>query len=66
MLVNDPLLNEMNISILSDKEIVWKDIWNKTEKIFEKDIKTYDSFKKYVRPDENLGALLKKKLDNLN
>lgn len=64
--VNDPLFREINDSILSEKEIIWKDIWDKSEKRFKWKPEVYDNFLNYVRPDENLWALLKSKLDKFN
>lgn len=56
MLVNDPLLKMLNEQILSGKDIVWSDFWEKLEKKVGNDPR----FKDYVAPDKNAGALFVK------
>ena len=56
MLINDPLLKMLNEQILSGKEIIWADFWQKLENRVGKDSR----FKDYVSPDKNAGALFVK------
>ena len=51
--VNDPLFKIVNDAILSWKDIVWKDIWEKTDR----KVKWNKNWKDYIRPDQNFGAM---------
>ncbi len=57
MTVNDPLFKAINEQILSGKDIVWEDVWNKIAPR----LKNNKDFWNYVRPDQNLGVLFHKK-----
>jgi len=56
MLVNDPLLKNLNLEILSGKNIIWPEFWGKIEK----KLGNNNDFKNYVPPHKNLGVMFLK------
>lgn len=54
MLINDPVLKELNLDILSGKNIVWSEFWSKIEK---SPLSGNLNFKDYVAPHKNMGAM---------
>jgi len=56
MLVNDTILKMLNAEILTGQNIVWKDFWDKVEKI----LKNNRDFQDYIPPNKNLGVMLLK------
>lgn len=57
MSVNNPLLLNIAEAIREGKNIVWKDIWKKTETVISKNPAAMERFRDYVSPDKNLGAI---------
>ncbi len=50
--VNAPLLANIHNALLDSSILVWRDVWQKTEK----SIMNLDDFAYYVRPDKNIGS----------
>ncbi len=55
--VNNPLLFAIAEAVREGKDIVWSDIWKRTETVISKDKYAMDRFRDYVSPDRNLGAI---------
>lgn len=55
--VNNPLLLYIAETIREGKDLVWSDVWAKTEKSIAKNADAMSKFRDYVAPDKNLGAI---------
>ncbi len=57
--INRPILNNLNQSLLYGKKIVWKEMWQTLNAIFEKDKNKSirESWESYIPPYKNLGAI---------
>jgi hypothetical protein len=59
MYVNDPIIKEVNLSVMAGEDVNWVNIWNKLDLQF-KTPQERDLFNDYVPPHKNLGALFLK------
>lgn len=57
MAVNNPLLYNIAETVREGKDIVWSEIWKKTESSISKNKAAMEKFRDYVSPDKNLGAI---------
>lgn len=57
MAVNNPLLFNIAETVREGKDILWTDIWKKTEANISKNKAAMEKFRDYVSPDKNLGAI---------
>lgn len=57
MSVNNPLLLNIAESVREGKNLVWRDVWKKTEGMIKNDKAAMERFRDYVSPDKNLGAI---------
>lgn len=55
--VNNPLLFHIAENVREGKDLVWSEIWTKTEKTIAKNADAMEKFRDYVAPDKNLGAI---------
>jgi len=55
--VNNPLLFHIAETVREGKDLVWSDVWTKTEKTIAKNLDAIEKFRDYVPPDKNLGAI---------
>jgi hypothetical protein len=63
--VNDPIIREVNGSVMNGEDVNWVSIWSKLDKLFVAPIER-DLFNDYVPPHKNLGALFLKAYKTLN
>ncbi len=56
MLVNDPLFENINASLLDQETVVWEKIWKNIDARIgtTKNEEVKRNFEKYMRPDRNL------------
>lgn len=57
MSVNNPLLYNIAETIREGKDIIWTEIWKKTEGQIKTNKMAMERFRDYVSPDKNLGAI---------
>jgi hypothetical protein len=57
MAVNNPLLFSIAETVREGKDIVWSEIWKRTEFAISKNRDAMEKFRDYVSPDKNLGAI---------
>ena len=69
--INKPIMNYLNQALLTEKKIVWKDMWRNLTKQFNSDPNPglKDTWENYIPPYRNLGALFikayNKKIESL-
>jgi hypothetical protein len=57
MSVNNPLLFNIAETVREGKDLVWAELWKRTEMRISKDKAAMEKFRDYVSPDKNLGAI---------
>ncbi len=55
--VNNSILRSMADMIRNGDDIDWRKLWDKLDKEFKGNPKSYDQFKDYIPPHKNLGAI---------
>lgn len=69
--INKPIMNYLNQALLTDKKIVWRDMWRNLTKqfTFDPNPALKDTWENYIPPYRNLGALFikayNKKIESL-
>ncbi|MEO7922070.1 MAG: hypothetical protein ABIR30_00170 [Chitinophagaceae bacterium] len=58
--INDPLIDMINRTLYSKKDISWPEIWKKLADRFSKDENTLSLFNEYFPPSDNLGLFVLK------
>jgi len=59
-LINDPMIDEINETLLNGKDLVWADVWNNLQKRFSKDEFTLNLFNEYLPPIKNVSLFVLK------
>lgn len=65
MSVNDPIITEVNASVMNGQDVNWVKIWDNLDKLFVTSA-SRDLFNDYVPPHKNLGALFLKAYKRIN
>ncbi|MDX1955187.1 MAG: hypothetical protein SFU20_06600, partial [Chitinophagaceae bacterium] len=55
--VNEPILEEINTSLLAGNDIDWIGMWKRLSGRFEKNAAAKEKFDDYIPPYKNLGAI---------
>lgn len=63
-LVNDPMIDEINQTLLGGKDLVWSAVWVDLQKRFSKDEFTLNLFNEYLPPVKNLSLFVLKLFNN--
>ncbi|HUR66883.1 MAG TPA: hypothetical protein VMZ03_11105 [Chitinophagaceae bacterium] len=58
--INDPIIDLINETLLSDKDLYWPEIWKTLAKRFSKDEVALSMFNEYFPPSTNLGLFVLK------
>ncbi|HYC39484.1 MAG TPA: hypothetical protein VEB63_03275 [Chitinophagaceae bacterium] len=64
--INDPILNEINLDLLSGNDLMWPEIWNKLEKKLGREPAVLSLFAEYFPPGKNLGLFVLKLYNHYN
>jgi hypothetical protein len=63
-LINDPMIDEINETLLQGKDLVWSDVWSNLQKKFSRDEFTLNLFNEYLPPVKNLSLFVLKLFNN--
>ena len=57
--INKPILNYLNLSLINNNKLVWKDMWRSLNLLFyqDKNKSVKESWESYIPPYKNLGAI---------
>jgi hypothetical protein len=58
--INDPIIDQINETLLKKKDIVWPEIWAKLAARFKKDESTLNLFNEYIPPGKNVSLFVLK------
>jgi hypothetical protein len=58
--INDPILDVINETLVSDKDLLWPQIWDQLSARFKKDENALDLFNEYFPPSHNLSLFVLK------
>ena len=64
--INDPIINEINETLMDGADISWPQVWKKLESRFSKDEATLNLFKEYFPPSDNVGLFVLKLFNYYN
>lgn len=59
-MINDPIIEEINNTLISDENIQWPGLWSKLETRFSKDEKAMNLFNEYIPPSKNMSLFVLK------
>ena len=59
-LVNDPMLDLINTTLVDKKDLVWEDVWTRLNDRFKKDAFTLNLFNEYLPPTKNISLFVLK------
>lgn len=58
--INDPVIEEINETLIEKRDLVWSEVWTKLSGRFSKDESTLSLFNEYFPPDNNLSLFVLK------
>jgi hypothetical protein len=64
--INDPIIDEINETLLNRKDLLWPEIWKKLAARFGKDEVALSLFNEYFPPSDNLSLFVLKLFNYYN
>ncbi|HMK27423.1 MAG TPA: hypothetical protein VK483_15430 [Chitinophagaceae bacterium] len=64
--INDPVIEEINRTLLEKKDLVWSAVWENLEKRFMKNEFALNLFNEYIPPGKNVSLFVLKLFNNYN
>jgi hypothetical protein len=64
--INDPVIEEINRTLLDKKDLVWSAVWENLEKRFMKNESALNLFNEYLPPGKNVSLFVLKLFNNQN
>ena len=58
--INDPIIEEINETLLTQNDILWPELWNKLSGRFSKDEAALSLFNEYIPPSKNISLFVLK------